>query len=88
MKVKRLAMSMLNLGLRKKLPAKDLSFRRRHGTGQKLTAKDQVFCEKSQRYIMFILLKLRKDPLNHKYRQLLQVLWVRHIAIAYVEDIP
>ena len=72
----------------KKLPAKKLSFRRRHGTAQKLTSADQTLVEKSETYLLLTMLKLKKDPDNPKLKRLLKILWARHISIAYVEDIP
>ena len=63
---------MLDLILRKKRPARELSLRRRHGTGHKLTAKEQVLVEKSGKYLMYTILTMRKDPSNEKYKQLLK----------------
>ena len=75
-------------GLIKKLPAKRLSYRRRHGTAQKLSSIDQTQVEKSEKYLLLTMLKLKKDQDNHKLKRLLKILWVRHISIAYAEDIP
>ena len=46
---------MSDLQLRKKLPARSLSRRRRHGTGHKLTAKE---------HLLYVILKIKSDPKN------------------------
>jgi hypothetical protein len=74
-------------GKRKKLPNKELSFRRRSGHNHNLTADDQVKLAKVKKIIAFLLVLTKKNPKEKKYEKLLRVYVAKSISLSYSDEI-
>ena len=60
-----------------KRPARELSFKRRHGYGQKLTADDQVKVERQAKFVKSAyraMLIKKKGPQSKKWKRVFKVI--------------
>jgi hypothetical protein len=77
----------LELILRQRKPAKELSLKRRHTNGFKLTANDQVKVEKSLNTIRTLLkIKLLRPDVGDKVNKAIRFLTARHLLLTHTVD--
>ena len=76
-----------SLLFRRKVP-RELSWKRRHGYGQKLTSNDQVLLKKSRKLLICLQTKMKTECDNALYKRLYNICLVRHMRHLYVVDKP